>query len=281
MENNAFTTYYDNQQDFSNPYNQLVIEISKSHLVCMLMKENNQALIGFEYHPLESKIAIDPKEILEKAMDNSQLLNKGFKNPRIFFNHEQCVSVSANLFEEELAADYVNAVYGDDYESVAYYDQLSMMPGYRFVYRLQKNVAEFVRQKFHEGSINHIYTDIIKRQLEFSTAANDIIKVQFYNTFFIASVIVNGELNLIQTFEFESIGDILFALLNITKQLALNPSTAMLQLSGMMPLALNIWENVKQHFSNVNADETTNPLFEKVLTGKPLYYFSPYINLVS
>ncbi len=281
MPNIAPASYYDEQQDLTNPYNQLVIEISKNHLVCMLLKDNNQTIIGFEYLPIDNLQSNDLKENLENAMSNSQLLNKGFKNPHIFFNHEQCLPVPASKFEEELADDYLNTIYGEDYESAVYHEQLPIMPGFIFVFRIQQNVSEWLIQKFHQASFHHTYTRVTKQLLDHTVDLTDhLISVKFYHTFFIAIVIKNGELILIQTYEFEGIGDVLYALLNLVKQFELNQETVTVQLSGIIE-PLSVWEQVKQHFNHVVADEISNPAFTVVSTGHPLYYFSPFINLVS
>ena len=282
MVYNASTSYYDEQQDFSNPYNQLVIEISNCHLVCMLLKENNQEMIGFEYFPIDKSNSIEQKDTFETVLINSRLLNYGIKNPHIYFNNEQCLPVPAAMFEEDLAADYVNAIYGDDYESEVFHDVVSIMPGFKIVYRVQQNLSNFLRQKFHQASFHHTYSYIIKRLLEnVSENSNEVIKLQFYSRFFIASVIKNGELTIIQTYEFDGVGDVLFALLNMVKQFQINQSTVTLQLSGIIDPSLLVWEHIKQHFNHVIADEIKNPLFSNVSAGQPLYYFSPFINLVS
>ena len=109
---------------------------------------------------------------------------------------------------------------------------------------------------------------------------NDLIVLQFYPAFFIAAVIKKGEFYLIQTYEYEGIGDVLYALLNVAKQFELNQATVTVQLSGIIE-PLSVWEQVKQHFNHVVADEINNPAFSVVSAGHPLYYFSPFINLVS
>lgn len=280
MQNTLITTYYTDELTDADSANQLFIEINQRHIACILLNNNKKMIVGFEFFTIIDDESLDFRELMSSIVSKSMLLNKGYTNPHIFFNNNQCVTVPLIKFDEELAGDYLNTMFGEDYESEVQIEHLTIMPGMMNVYRIYKVNAEVLKHKFPNATYHHTYSNLIKRVMG-NAGDNDagFLSVQFYDHCFIAVALKDGELHLIQTFEFENEDDIMYALLNISHQLSFDKQQMNLQFSGMIDSDSSIFERIKSTFNKMMVDEATIYGFAAGELGKPLYYFAPFLNL--
>lgn len=280
MQNTLITTYYTEELTVADSANQLFIELSQRHIVCILLNSNKKMIIGFEFFPITDDETIIFRESMSSIFSKSMLLNKGYTNPHIFFNSSQCVTVPLIKFDEEFAADYLNTMFGEDYESEVQTEHLTIMPGMMNVYRTDKVTTEVLKHKFPNATFHHTYSNLIKRVMG-NAGGNDagFLSIQFYHQCFIAVALKDGELQLIQTFEFENEDDIMYALLNISHQFSFDKQQMILQISGMIDSDNPIFERIKSVFKKVMVDEAIIYGFAAAAMDKPLYYFAPFLNL--
>src|SRR3954471_2333828 len=114
MPNKSFSIY--SADDFSvEPGHRLVIEIARSHMACIVRRENKRSIVAcelFSYHE-------DEGGNLDRLFDNitpqSKILTGRAVPVNVYFNNELCIPVPIFKFNKDIAADYLNLVFGVDF----------------------------------------------------------------------------------------------------------------------------------------------------------------------
>lgn len=189
---------------------------------------------------------------LQTYQENLKILNKGINSSSIYFNDEHCVPVPIFKFNKEIAADYLNIVFGEDPTSRIQFEHLPMEPGIMNVFRVNADWFNYLNQYFPKSTYHHTYSNVIRRVAYKSFAyPAQFISIQFYNTFMVVVVLKDGNFHFIQTFAYETPEDALYYLLNLTKQLELFSESLTLQVSGMIDLDFQLYRELIKYFKNV------------------------------
>ena len=276
MPDNYFSNY---TPDFSiNDKDRLVVELSRTHLACMTVHEDKQAISGFELYTFSADEAKHPEDIIDHVWANSKLVNKKRTGTHIYINDEYCVPVPVMKFDEALAESYLDMVSGPDYDAEVRHEHLTVMPCIMNVYRINRNCLEILEHKFPGATYHHTYSHIIKRAMG-DTDDGDVISLRLYKEFFIVTVQKGGELQLIQTFPYKTKEDVLYHLMNISNQLELRREQLRLRLSGLVEINDQLYKDLQSHF-NLITDDVSSAQFSGG-NGHPSHYFAPFINLGS
>ena len=279
MSNHHFTIY-NTTGDFSpTTTDHLVIEVAANHFAGMVVKENKQSIEAFELFNFAKEVEISLEDILQEVFSKSSIVKPHYAGIHIHINDEYCVPVPVRLFDEDLSVDYLNAVVGEYYNSDVFTEYLTVMPGIVNVFRISKTNRQLLDQKFHGAVYHHSNTTLIKRMMSNTSDTHiDVIALQFYNTFFKACVMKEGEFNLIQSFEYETPEDVLYHLLNIQQRLELQ-SSVVLQVSGLINTEFQIYREIIKFFKNIVFDDFVSASIPSGNANTPAFYFSPFLNL--
>jgi hypothetical protein len=105
-------------------------------------------------------------------------------------------------------------------------------------------------------------------------------RVIFYNDKFIAAYFKAGQLQLMQTFCYQTPEDAAYYLLLICMQFGIQPQEMVLNISGLIDTQSALYTELLKYFSQVNyegvpSSYTTNGLLEEF----PSHYFSPLLKM--
>lgn len=279
MSNHRFTFYSATGEFLPAATDHLVIEVAAHHFACMVVKENKHSIDAFELFNFSKGNEKSLEEILNEVFLNSSIVKSHYAGIHIYFNDEYCIPVPVMHFDDELAADYLNAVVGEDYNCDVFTEYLTVMPGIVNVFRVSKSNRLLLEQKFHGADFHHSNTVVIKRMMSnVSESGNDIVGIHFFYAFFKVCVMKEGEFNLIQSFEYETPNDVVYHLLNMKQRLEL-PSSLVLQVSGLIETDFQIYRELIKYFKNIVFDDFVSAAIPDNNGNMPAYYFSPFLNL--
>lgn len=279
MPNKSFSIY--SGDDFTVEENdQLVIEMAKSHMACIVRNETAKAITAYELFSFAEDETLSFAKLFDKIATNSPILSQGFNSTSVYVNNELCVPVPIFKFNKEIAGDYLNLVFGEDPSAKIQFEHLPIEPGIMNVFRVNEDWYNFLNQYFHKPTYRHTYSNIISRvAYKRSVDPPEVISIQFYNSFIIVTVLKEGTFHLIQTFTYETPEDVLYYLLNLTRQLELFNKKLRLEISGMIDLNFQLYRELIKYFKNVTVHTIPpSPLLDN-MTEYPVHYFTPFFNL--
>jgi hypothetical protein len=259
---------------------QLIIEIANSHLACVVTKDNKRVIAACELFTFTEGEVEKLHQLFTDISRDSKILSSTPASAKIYINNEFCIPVPIFKFSREIAAEYLNLVYGEDLSSKINFQHIPVEPGMMNVYRVKENVYNYLDQRFNKATFHHSYTNIIRRVTSNANLVSDeFIAVQFYDTFLIAAVMKNGVLQMIQTFVYETPEDVLYYLLNVTHRFELFSHTLTIKISGMIDLDFKLYRELITYFKKVIVENETVSASIPELGEHPLHYFTPFFNL--
>jgi hypothetical protein len=258
---------------------QLVIEIAKNHLACIVSKGNKKAIAAFELFTFDEDEGKKFDELLANISKQSKLLSSEASSVSVYINNEYCVPVPVFVFNKEIAVEYLRVVYGEIVFSNVQFEHLPLEPGIINVYPVEYDCFNWLRQKFKKFTFHHTYSNIMRGILSIPDASSELITVRFYNTFMIVAVMKDANFHLIQTYHFETPEDVLYYLLNITQQLELFNESLTVRISGMISLEYNLYRELITYFKEVIVDKDDETHLKLDVGEYPLHYFTPFFKL--
>lgn len=261
-----------------SPFNDdtLIVEICNEHIACLVKNVKSNSVSAFELFKVEVENG-DWDEIFYELRINSGLLDKSYAATKIYYNLHENVFIPSYKFTQSNAEVFLALVHGDNPQGSIFHDNLTDGADFVNAYRIKDNLLNTVNSNFLNVKTGHVYTSILNNILEEGNRET-LLKVQFYDAYFIATVLRGNKLQLMQRFCYGTPEDVLYHLLNIVEQFEL--VGARLQLSGFIELDSETYQYIQQHFTEVYMEEvsTEEPMNQKIV-NYPLHYFSPFFNL--
>lgn len=280
MSNKSFSIYSSKEDVMADIHDRLLLEVGRTHIACIHTNDHKKNVSAFELFNFNENEAADFSKLFTAISSESKLLTKSYPATVVFINNEFSLLVPIFKFNTDIAADYLNVIFGEDSLSAIHFDHLPIEPGMMNAYRVQESLLNFLQNNFTKVTFRHTYSNIIKTIVSDILAyPSECIYIQFYNTFLIATVAKDEKLQLIQSFMYQAPEDVLYHLLNISDRFELNRETVILEISGMIDLHYTLYRDLITYFRHV---EVQNVHTSKVLPDikeYPLHYFTPFFNL--
>jgi len=280
MANKSFSIYGLEEDTAADAADQLILEVGKTHIACLQKKGQKRSVSAFELFSFTENESADFSKLFKEVSIGSKLLDKQYQSAEVFVNNELSLLVPILKFNTEIAADYLDVVFGENFVSKIQFEHLPIDPGMMNIFRVAEDVFEFLSNNFTKVSIKHTWSNIVKTIIaNIAIHSADCIYVQFYNTFIIVTVIKNVKLQIIQSFVYETPEDVIYHLLNITEQFQLNKSNVTLRISGMIDLNFTLYRDLITYYRHVEVQNVRLNDLMPDLKEYPLHYFTPFFNL--
>jgi hypothetical protein len=282
MSTKTFGIYTSAGDDGIRNNDELIIEIGFSHIACVIKKRAKNAVAAFELFTHTKDEILDFEELFSSILVASKLLNRSFLNTHVYINTEFALLVPVFKFNKEVAADYLNVVFGEDADARKQFEHVDSSPDFMNVFRVPEKWLTTLNHHLLMVSVHHSYTSIIRGILA-NTAnhSSAFIKVQFYTTHIIVVVLQKGELQFIQRFNYQSTDDVLYYLLNTVQRLNINNADLHMQISGMIDIQSGLYEQLVKYFNSVVVENPDDNNFLIDVGQHPAHYFTPFVNLLA
>ena len=280
MPNKSFSIYSQKEEATTDMYDRLFLEIGKTHIACINTNEHKKVISAFELFNYNESEAADFSKLIGAISLESKLLTRSYPATVVFINNESSLLVPIFKFSAEIAADYLNIMFGEDTLSATHFEHLPIEPGMMNVYRVSENLLKVLHQNFTKVTFRHTYSNIVKTIVsDILSYPSECVYIQFYNTFLIVTVAKDEKLQLIQSFTYEAPEDVLYYLLSITEQFALDREKLILEISGMIDLHYVLYRYLITYFRHVEVQNVHTSKLLIDIKEYPLHYFTPFFNL--
>lgn len=280
MPSKSFSIYHSKGDAIADTDDQLVLEAGRTHIACIEKKGYKSGISAFELFNFTENEAADFTKLFKTISADSKLLSKAYPATRVFINNELSMLVPLSDFNTEIAADYLNVIFGEDPFSKIRCEPLPVEPGVMNVYRVPEELMTTLQHNSTKVTFEHTYSNIVKSiASDISASPSGCIYIRFYNTFIIVTVIRNNKLQIIQSFIYETKEDVLYTLLNISERFELNTEDLSIKISGMIDLGFTLYKDLIAYFKQVEVQNVDKAALLLDIKEHPLHYFTPFFNL--
>lgn len=256
----------------------LRVEIGPMYVACSI--SDQQKPLAFEFFELDNDIN-DWSDVFFEIKNNSQLLDKNTGAVDIFYNFKEALLVPVEKLNSAAAADYLSLIYGESSRHEIKHDKLADQSIVN-VYRIKKTIIDQAVRHFHLFQAQHVYTEILNQLFARTAIPPHFLKIQVYPQSVVAVLMINQQLQMIQTFSFETPEDICFYLLSLLQEHQLKAEDTQIEMSGFIEPHGSLHKRLQQLFTKrsfSNLDESM--LLSGMLEAHHPHYFTPFFNVTA
>lgn len=269
------------RSDFDNLPNdcRLLIEISGQSFNYILFTRSPEQLFLLRQYRIYTTGDKNSRDVLEEIISGDPILTQFNHNAVIVYNFPDANLLPSEYYKTELKVPVTKLVYGDT-ESDLIFDEHVSDWNIHNIYTVSKDLHTLCREKFKGGQYWHLYTMILRWSKENEVPQGNFARVIFYNDRFVIAFFINGALQLLQTFSYQTPEDVSYYLLLICKQFNIPATQIALNISGLIdtqsPLYIELTKYFDQlHYEGIPSNYATNGLLEEF----PAHYFSPLLKM--
>ncbi len=269
--------YYSNTNNSGDPA-RLILEISERQIACMVKGQEAQQLHAFELFEIE-KQNNGWKEVFAALREESQILNRNYRETSCYYNCEEALIIPAEKFNTGAAEDFLSLVYGEKPQHDVKHDTLVQNEMVN-AYRIPKLMHDLVGANFVLYKPHHSYSSLLDDILARPELPAEFIKLQLYSHHFILAFVKGGKLQLVRSFPYQSAEDILYYLVSIIQQFGVSATESHLEISGMLDADMISQRQLQKMFGHISFDTVSgDDAFITAVSLYPAYYFTPFYKL--
>lgn len=279
MTSRTISYYNDISGAAYSPADQLALEFSHTHVACLVKGAVSGETEAMELFTIEDAGA-EWIDILHDVKSQSLLLNRTYRDIHCYYNFDEALVVPAAQFSAVAGEDFLSMVYGESSRYDTRQDILSGTSGMIIVYRVKKTLFEQVNRYFLLNKAHHTYSVLVENVLKAADLPDHFVKLILYSKHFIAVVVKEGKLQLIQSFPYDTKEEILYHLANLNRQFSLNPTHSQLEISGRFDTGSVLHQQLQPLFGLISFETTEPDGIFKTAGEYPLHYFTPFHKLL-
>lgn len=258
---------------------QLRVEIGALYVACSVTDQHHP--LAFEFFELDNDIN-DWSDVFFEIKNNSQLLQQYTGTIDIRYNFKEALLVPMEKLSSAAADDYLTLIHGNVSGHEIKHDKIADQAGMITIYRIKNTIIDQAVRHFRLFQAQHIYTETIQQLLTRQDLPAHFLKIQVYPRSFVAVLMKERQLQMIQTFTFDNADDICFYLLSVLKEHEITAQDTELEMSGLIEPRGELHRKLqllfaKRHFHNIPEEL----LLAGMLEENHPHTFTPFFNTAS
>lgn len=227
----------------------LSILFNKDGLVFSILRNDLNKFIVLGEYELKNKEAD-----IEALFSFKEQLKGVFSTYAIGFYAPELTIMPTSLFVAGKERAYANFQFDANQDAICY--NVLKTHGLVLIYSIPKNVLALVESYFPNATIQHAAAFAISHYLNLhKNKPGEHIHVNLWRNTLEIVAIKNGKLLVYNTFVYQTNEDLLYFILNVYEQLALNPETVPLKISGEIEKGSAAWTLLLTYIRFVETEE--------------------------
>lgn len=249
----------------------LLVEISSQCISYIVLDNGNECVAICSRQYAKDVAGVDKAgNILKQLVNEESILQEDFKNTTIIYSHPQSIMVPADLLEEAQKKDMLELVHGDMSDSFIRSDFLFRQYTHN-IYPVPKQVDAVATYLFRSPVTTHLYSLLP----DMYQAGGTNLHCIFNPSSFTAMLVIEGKLQLIQSFVFKTPEDVAYHLLQMCEAFGADISLTNVQLHGLIDRTSNLYTELYKYFLNLDfASLPANFTYPEGIHEFPPHYFS-------
>ena len=162
MANKSFSIFLQDSPHSVSDGDKLIIEIGKSHAVCMHISHAVNGITAFELFTFPETELTAFDKLFADISTGSQLLNEKYSAVNVFINNEFCMAVPAQKFEESLAKDFLHVAFGAMEDMVVMHSKIGPNASLVNLFGVPGNLIKELESRFQHFQVHHTWANILK-----------------------------------------------------------------------------------------------------------------------
>lgn len=235
---------------------------------------------GKEVHDFASFETVSPVDAstLQSLFHYPQISQLNFVDVVLIHNRRELAMVPAVFHQPDINATVLQTIHGDVEDWIIYEDDVHQWELFT-IYGWDPSIVECVAERFPQVRFVQFTTGALRSLFKsISIEKEQVIKLYFYQKEMISIVLKDSQLQLAQSFHFETPQDVMYHLLNLVERLKLDLATVILEVSGLIDVHSETWSELNKFFVEVQLDEPSNmPTDINPAEVLPAHYYTPFL----
>ncbi len=232
--------------------------------------DSNTFISVLVYHFAKHLTATAIAEQVNEIVSSENLSQQHFKKIFVTWYFDENVFVPQEYFDAGNSKEMLVLVHGDLMQG-AVQNELVATHNLHTVYKIPAVVKNIFNIAFPFCIQNHQSSLLIN----FEKNNKDLLYCNFYPEHLTVLLRKNGQLQIIQQFEYASPEDAVYHLLNVCQSFETDAAKTILTVSGMIDTDSNLYSELYKYFQSVNcADLSASFNYAEEIKDHPAHYFS-------
>lgn len=253
----------------------LILEIGEKMFSYLLFNRAHNKLVALKYFYPDTQAPRPMSEMIAEVLASDSLLSLKYKETVVIYSFPESSMVPVSLSNEHLDRAVTQLVYGNVQKGLILREPVE---GWDMVniYRIPRELQSFIEQEFSPSKYYHVYS-LLLISLNREGEDRDLLKIRFYPDRFIAMLIRQGTLQIIQSFIYQTPDDVSYNLLAIAEQFDIDPTAIQVMVSGTVDKQSALYNELEKYFLHIQSEEAANVETNGMLGDYPEHYFSPLL----
>lgn len=247
----------------------LAVELGNDYLVLVLGNSNKVA--GLEWYDAEDASL---PELLDFVKSQSRLLDAPYTETKLVYNLEEAVMVPVGFFNSGFADAFTDVMFGPRAAARINIENVNVQPALVNVYRSEIEMQDLLPQYFRAISKRHLHT----RMLEHAPPHSVILRCYQES---VVVMVTGSQLLFVRSFHVATDADIVYHVLNVCRQTAVDPSSSTLRVSGSIAPDATALQQLASYFLELQLEHPAEDQLPGAASTFPPHYFTPFVNLLA
>ncbi|MCO5237375.1 MAG: DUF3822 family protein [Chitinophagaceae bacterium] len=257
----------------------LYVEVAADHLLFGILNNERREFIALQYVNLDKYNAVNH---CKELVYHNEWLARSYNRVIVVYYFPESILVPEEMYDESLNKSSLDLIYGDLNKGEVLTDHVADWNLYN-VYRVPAPIHELLGAHFPKGHFFHAYTVMLKRKRQVQShkmPEGDEALLIFFPNKLLFGLFRNGDLQIMQTFEYETAEDVVYHVLNVCLQFQSNCEQIVLRISGLMDDHSAVYAALQKYFLHVELDPRPAELnYKEDFNEYPAHFFTSLFNI--
>lgn len=256
----------------------LLLEISDRQLSYIMYDTSEKKLFCVRHYHFEHPESTTAVRQLENVINADTYLQEEVKEIAIVYNFNESNLIPGKLFQIGMNKPLTDVVFGSVKKGLIISEKIKAFELYN-VYRIPRDIHTLLQQRFAAGKYWHLYTLLL---IANGVEGSDVCRVIFYADRIVVSLYSNGQLQLLQTWMYETPEDVAYYLLIICREYHIDQEKISVLVSGLIDEQSALYTELLKYFQYVVPEVIPSEQLAADLSDSfPLHYFSSLVKMAS
>lgn len=257
----------------------LLIEVSEKLIGYVVYNKEQKQLLGLRQYHLDISAEKPTAQALSEIIANDSLLQQHWKEAIVVYNFPDSSLLPDQYFDIGMNKLITDLLFGNAFKGLVLSEKIPAWDVYN-IYRVHREIHALLQQRFAGGRYWHYYSILLAAIDKESDMPAYLLQCVFYPEKFVVGFFKGRNLQLIQTYQYETPEDVSYFLLKICRQFDVTQEHLKLIVSGLIEQQSTLFTELMKYFKDIECDQVPEAIQTKgLLQSFPQHYFSPILKM--
>lgn len=257
----------------------LLMEVGEKFVGYVVYNKEQKQLLGLRQYHLDVSAEKPTAQALNEIIINDALLQQNWKEAVVVYNFPDSSLLPDKHFDIGMNKSITELLFGNAFKGLILSEKIPAWDVYN-VYRIQREIHGILQQKFSGGRYWHYYSILLSAIDKETEMPAYLLQCIFYPEKFVVAFFKGKQLQLMQTYQYETPEDVSYFLLKICHQFNATQENLKLIVSGLIEQQSALFTELLKYFQDIECDRIPAAVETKgLLQNFPEHYFSPILKM--